>query len=264
MTFKLILSAITPELYEAFKNRFAKFPDVEIISADFTSAFDRVDCIVSAANSFGLMDGGSDLFITKYFGEHLQKRVQGKIILDYWGEQPVGTSFVMRGNKDLVAGQKNKYVAHTPTMRVPGNISKADNVYRAMKAMLIAVEQHNRERVLLQEAGVEDEDTVISSVVCPGLGTGVGEVLPEEAAKMMALALTHFRNPPKQINWFFATQRHGEIVDREIEDNPNEIDLAGFDNLVDLPPVPDYLPPIATLPNVDDIGIELPPDAPTQ
>lgn len=30
-----------------------------------------IDCVVSPANSFGLMDGGYDLAITEYFGEQL-------------------------------------------------------------------------------------------------------------------------------------------------------------------------------------------------
>jgi O-acetyl-ADP-ribose deacetylase (regulator of RNase III) len=37
------------------------------------------DCMVSAGNSFGLMDGGVDLAIARYFGLELMDRVQDYI-----------------------------------------------------------------------------------------------------------------------------------------------------------------------------------------
>ena len=52
-----------------------------------------MECIVSPANSYGLMDGGYDLAITKYFGKELMKEVQEYIIKHFHGEQPVATSF---------------------------------------------------------------------------------------------------------------------------------------------------------------------------
>ena len=45
--------------------------------------------MVSAANSFGLMDGGVDLAITNFFGVDLMDRVQAHILRDYLGEQPI-------------------------------------------------------------------------------------------------------------------------------------------------------------------------------
>ncbi|MGB3240982.1 MAG: hypothetical protein WBB29_22045 [Geitlerinemataceae cyanobacterium] len=51
------------------------------------------DCLVSPANSFGMMDGDMDAAIVRYFGQSLMDRVQRRILDDYLGEQPVGTSF---------------------------------------------------------------------------------------------------------------------------------------------------------------------------
>ncbi len=51
--------------------------------------------MVSAANSFGLMDGGVDAAITTFFGSQLQARVQNHILREYLGEQPVGSAFVI-------------------------------------------------------------------------------------------------------------------------------------------------------------------------
>jgi O-acetyl-ADP-ribose deacetylase (regulator of RNase III) len=92
------------------------------------------DCIVSPANSFGIMDGGLDLALRNYFGMQLQDNVQN-FILDYFdGEQPVGTLFIVQ-----TYYQKHPYLAHTPTMRVPMKITNNDDIYRAMYAMLNAV-----------------------------------------------------------------------------------------------------------------------------
>lgn len=65
--------------------------NVEYVAAEFDEFLrsNPVQCIVSPANAFGLMDGGYDLAITHYFGDQLQKRVQQHIIDHYYGEQPV-------------------------------------------------------------------------------------------------------------------------------------------------------------------------------
>jgi O-acetyl-ADP-ribose deacetylase (regulator of RNase III) len=227
MTFKLILSAITPDLFEAFKKHFAQFPQVEVVNVPFEMVMDRSDCVVSAANSFGLMDGGVDQCITDFFGIQMMKRVQERIIKEYWGEQPIGTSMIVRANEMADPGHKDKYVAHTPTMRIPMDINKTSYVYMAMKAMLIAVERHNL--YLMPNTMGQSK---INTVVCPGLGTNAGRVPAEEAAKMMSLALYHFLNPPKSINWFYATQRHSEIQNRQVAgEDEQHIDLSQFEDL---------------------------------
>ncbi len=72
----------------------------------------NVECIVSPANSYGLMDGGFDLAISEEFGWELQERVQKYIVEHYKGEQPIGSSFII----DI--GTNNMKLIHTPTMRI--------------------------------------------------------------------------------------------------------------------------------------------------
>jgi hypothetical protein len=44
--------------------------------------------------------------------------------------------------------------------------------------------------------------------------------------------LYHFLNPPKSINWFYATQRHSEIQNRQIHgEDEQQIDLSQFEDL---------------------------------
>jgi O-acetyl-ADP-ribose deacetylase (regulator of RNase III) len=187
---KLILVAPDSLLFAAFQASFGQFSSVEIVNDRF-EWITEYDCLVSPANSFGMMDGGIDAAITKFFGVGLERRVQQQILEDYLGEQPVGTSMIVE-----TGHAKHPFLAHTPTMRVPMVLTETDVPYTAMWAMLLAVRQHNR------SAG-----RLIERVVCPGLGTGLGRVPYAEAARQMALAYDHFLYPPKVINCFVAASR---------------------------------------------------------
>jgi O-acetyl-ADP-ribose deacetylase (regulator of RNase III) len=191
---KLILADPKESLCEAWREAFDNYKEVEVFNGRFEQ-LSNYDCMVSAANSFGLMDGGVDLAITNYFGGELQKRVQEFIIDNYNGEQPVGTSFIIETNHP-----NHAFLAHTPTMRVPMPINDTDNVYQAMKAMLQAIKSFNA------------EDERIKTVVCPGLGTATGRVPFEEAARQMELAYRYYKNPPQAINWNSAAARHRSIM----------------------------------------------------
>lgn len=202
--FKLIVSAVNEELHAEFVKAFEGFPEVEVVFSRFEDT--DFDCVVSAANSFGLMDGGVDQCITDLFGVQMMRRVQQRIIMEYAGEQPVGTSMIVRGNEDRKV-EGNKYVAHTPTMRVPRDVSCSDNAYKAMKAALLAVRNHN----MAVDQGFLRDETRINSLVTPGLATLTGRIPYDKAAKQMALATYHVMNPPRMINWYYASERDAEI-----------------------------------------------------
>lgn len=175
---KLILCDTNKALCYAWQSVFSHEKGVEIINSKFEDV-ENYDCIVSPGNSFGLMDGGIDAAIIDCFGTDLMLHVQNKIKKEYYGEQPVGTCLIVEtGNK------AHPYLAHTPTMRIPQNISGTDNVYNAMRAMLIATKK----------------DDTIDTVLCPGLGTCTGNMLPEIAAACMYLAYQNIMNP-RPINW---------------------------------------------------------------
>ncbi|MCQ3929554.1 MAG: phage tail protein [Chloroflexi bacterium] len=192
--FRLILIDPNQGLCNAFQKHFDGLPNVEIIKGRFEE-LPEFDCMVSAANSFGLMDGGVDLAISHFFGWQLMDRVQAKILEEFLGEQSVGTSIIVE-----TAHEKHPFLAHTPTMRVPMEITHTDNVYRAMWAMLLAVRRHN-----------QVSDRPIKIVACPGLGTGVGQVPYPEAARQMAMAYRNFHLSPRGIDWPFASLRQEQI-----------------------------------------------------
>jgi O-acetyl-ADP-ribose deacetylase (regulator of RNase III) len=197
MSFSLILTDPKADLCDAWKTAFEPYTEVKVVN-DYFENLPEFDCMVSAANSFGLMDGGVDFAIINFFGGELQKRVQEVILRDYLGEQPVGTCFIVETGVD-----KHPYLAHTPTMRVPMYITRTDNVYLAMLAMLKAVHFHNQKA---------DATNTINTVACPGLGTQAGKVSAKEAARQMALAYKNFKNPPKYISWAYADKIQQEVI----------------------------------------------------
>ena len=59
------------------RNLIFKNNDVNIVNMYFSDFIDiyNVECVLSLANSYGLMDGGYDLAITDYFGWKLWRIV---------------------------------------------------------------------------------------------------------------------------------------------------------------------------------------------
>ena len=199
---RLVLVDPKPELCAAWEERFGDEEGVEIVNGYF-ERLPAFDCMVSAANSFGHMSGGVDAAIIRFFGEPLMERVQRRILDEWRGEQPVGTSMIVSTGDD-----RHPYLAHTPTMRVPLRISRTDNVYLAMWAMLLAVWRHNRDAATSTGGA---SPAAIRTVACPGLGTATGRVAPDEAARQMALAYHNFRYPPEQLDWQTALARQDAV-----------------------------------------------------
>lgn len=78
----------------AFRERFAGLPNVCVVNGRFED-LEPHDCFVTAGNSFGLMTAGIDAAVIRRFGEPLMQRVQHRILDEYFGEQPVGTAFIV-------------------------------------------------------------------------------------------------------------------------------------------------------------------------
>jgi len=65
---------------------------------------------------------------------------------------------------------------------------------------LLAITAHNR-----------TADEKIEAVGFPAMGTGFGGVPFDEAARQMAAAYRHYREPPHRLDWDFVVERHKAI-----------------------------------------------------
>lgn len=186
-----------PEMCDAFRARFAGLPNVRILQERFHE-LEPHDCFVTAGNAFGIMTAGIDAAVVAFHGEELMERVQSRIRNEYLGEQPIGTCFIEpTGNADY------PFIAHAPTMRVPGSIAGTDKVYSATWAALLAVYRHNV---------AAEPEAEISSVVFPAMGAGFGGVPYLEVARQMAAAYFHYLNPPHRFDWDLVIRRQKAIL----------------------------------------------------
>jgi O-acetyl-ADP-ribose deacetylase (regulator of RNase III) len=182
------------EMCEAFRQRFTGLPHVRVVRGRFED-LEPHDCFVTAGNAFGIMTAGIDAAVVRRFGEELMRQVQHHIMDQYFGEQPIGSAFVIPTGDPALP-----FLAHAPTMRVPGNIDGTDKVYVATWAALLAIQAHNR----ISEPRIE-------VVAFPAMGTGFGGVPFSEAARQMAVAYRHFLEPPHRLDWDVVVERHRAI-----------------------------------------------------
>ncbi len=162
---RLFLLDSDPDVAETLRRAFDAFPEVSVSRGDLLAG--ARNAVVSPANSFGFMDGGFDAALRQFFGPAVEQRVQAAIATRPEGYLPVGASLAVETGHPRVP-----YLVVAPTMLSPEAIDPS-NCYRALRAVLRAAARDERLRPAL---------------FCPGLGTGVGQVPPEEAARQMASA----------------------------------------------------------------------------
>ena len=182
------------DMCDAFRTRFDGLPRVTVMQSRFEELPPH-DCFVTAANAFGIMNAGIDAAVIRFHGDDLMRRIQFRILDEYLGEQPIGTSFVeSTGNPDY------PFVAHTPTMRVPGSIEGTDEVYAATWASFIAIYRYK-----------SSNPDSIKTVAFPAMGAGFGGVPYTEVARQMAAAYRHYLNPPHRMDWDMVANRQRSI-----------------------------------------------------
>ena len=159
---------------------FSSYPEVEVVRGDYFQ--ENADAIVSPANSFGIMDGGLDLAIRNELGFQIEIDIQEVILHKYHGEMPVGSAEIINTNHD-----KWSYIIAAPTMRMPENIAYTLNAYIAFRAILIAINSFNESL----------PKKPIKSLVCSGLGTGIGSMEPVKCAAQMRAAYKLIKEPAR-------------------------------------------------------------------
>ena len=181
----VLLFDMRPDLCDVWRSSFSGVESVDVYHGSFESVMGAFDCLVSPANSFGLMDGGIDLSIIHRFGVALEERVQREIWRVYRGEQPVGTCLMVPTNTPQCP-----WLAHCPTMRVPEDVTWTNHAYQAFLAALTTAEA----------AGVQ-------RLACSGLGTGAGHMPVEICARQMRFAFDCWRDAFSPSQWTMPHER---------------------------------------------------------
>ncbi|MCR5323638.1 MAG: macro domain-containing protein [Lachnospiraceae bacterium] len=149
---KIVLIDLDKEMIKAWEEKFSQYTDVQIVNVEFgeymKGHLDEIDAVVSAANSFVLMDGGLDAAYIRTFGKELQNAVQEKLMTEYFGEQPVGSSMIV-----AIPGYAGKWLIHTPTMRVPQPILDPRIVYSCTRSSLVMALKNDIGTILLPAFG---------------------------------------------------------------------------------------------------------------
>lgn len=167
---------------------------VAILRGDLTKQ--EADAIVNPASSLMYMGGGAAGAIKRVGGIEVEREALKHAPL------PVGKA-VATGAGRLGA----KWVVHAPTMERPAMLTTVGKVYRAAKAALLCAEK----------VGAR-------SIIMPGMGTGIGGVAFDEAARAMVKAVNEFSEGAKSL----ATITFCDIDERMIVAWQKAVLDAGF------------------------------------
>lgn len=159
----------------------AESPNVKIVKSLLKNCKLPFDCVMSAGNSYAIMDSDFDAEIYAKFGDKIVEKIRKEITNQWHGEQLVGSCIIVKTD-DL----KHPWIAHAPISRYNQDIRGLDHVYTSMWAMLNAVSRHN-ELVCSINPSAQ-----IKTVMCPAIGTGFGMISDVECARQMALAYKNF------------------------------------------------------------------------
>lgn len=151
--------------------------EIEFEAGDVSDVIDRIrpDAIVSPANSQGFMNGGIDGVYRELF-PGVEQRVRAAIAaspLRVNGGLPIGQTLVVETGHAVVP-----YLIVAPTMVWPSKVRDHRVIAEAMKAIWL------RGRI------IEEVLRRPVTVLCPGLGTGVGMMSASDSARQIRAALS--------------------------------------------------------------------------
>ena len=127
------------------------------------------------------MDGGLDLAIREQLGFEVERKIQEVILDKYHGELPVGCGDRRNGRLPVEVYDLRSY--HESS----GTDSVHDQRLSCVSRILVAVENLNK------SMGKRE----IDSLVCSGLGTGVGGVSVGKCARQMRAAYQTVKTPAR-------------------------------------------------------------------
>lgn len=155
--------------------------DIKVVKGSILDV--DADVIVNPANSKGLMGGGVAGVIKRFGGEEIEKEAVEKAPI------PVGSAVLTTAGKLNFQG-----VIHAPTMEEPAMPSSEEKVRKATRA---ALELADKE--------------CFKTIAFPGMGTGVGGVPKDLAARAMVEEIRNFK--PKCLEKVILVDIDDEMVE---------------------------------------------------
>lgn len=156
---------------------------IEIRRGDLTKQ--AADAICNPANSLMFMGGGAAGALKRAGGGEIEREALKH------APAPVGKAVA------TTAGNlQARWVVHAPTMERPAMRTTGEKVYQATKAALECAEA----------VGAK-------SIVIPGMGTGVGMVSCENAARAMVKAIKEFSGAAKSLREILLCDLDDEMVE---------------------------------------------------
>jgi len=137
--------------------------ELRLVEGDLTEL--KVDAIVNPANSWGEMGGGVAGVIRKKGGRAIEKEAVSQAPI------PIG-----RAVSTTAGSLPCRFVIHAPTMNQPAELTTVENVRKASQAALECADQ-----------------MALKQIAFPGMGTGVGRVNPNDAARAMVETARSFQ-----------------------------------------------------------------------
>jgi len=176
-----------PELQETY--------NFSVYFGDIRDLKEKNAAYISPANSFGSMGGGIDKIYSRDMFPYINKIVMAKIgKLDSrvklkrsfdrlhknveYPALPIGEAIITPLSD--YERYETCYLITAPTMIYPCSIKNTNNPKLAFAAALSSVKEWNESH---------DGDEKITTIICPGLGTGIGGIDPDDCAKQIFEAL---------------------------------------------------------------------------
>lgn len=150
--------------------------NVNVFRCD-VSQISEADCVVAPSNSYGIMNDNkkNNHSIQKSINlllDNIEPRVKNVINSIYYGEQPVGTGFLLE-----TSNERFKFMAHVPVKMYDEDIENTSNAYLAFRALLVCILNHNKV-----------SENKIKSIVCSSFCTDNGIMHPHKAVRQLRVA----------------------------------------------------------------------------
>lgn len=166
---------------ETYHKKLSGLPlNLEFMHTLFEDLIDMhsIHIVISPTNSFLSMTGGIDKTFIKLF-PNIEDKLRTKMISKAYAKSTIeyrGTKYILPMGKSILAETGNPkchFILASPTMTMPKDINNTKNIYMCMKTIF--------KKLKLIKVPI--------IIACPCLGTGIGNLSPNDSASQIKQAI---------------------------------------------------------------------------